>query len=64
MLWSPALPMGMALEGGEGGELDAKGVGGGGGVCGAKRRRKGLKVVSHFFIVSLFIHKLAHRRSD
>ena len=23
MFWSPALPMGMALEGGEGGELNA-----------------------------------------
>ena len=27
MLWSPALPMGMVLEGGEGGELDAGGWG-------------------------------------
>ena len=25
-LWSPALPMGMVLEGGEGGELEVRGV--------------------------------------
>ena len=30
MYWSPALPMEMALEGGESGELDARGGGRGG----------------------------------
>ena len=33
MYWPPTLPMGMALEGGDGGEL-AAGVGGGGGPVG------------------------------
>ena len=48
--------MGTALEGGEGGEMDAEGGGdGGGGACGVKR-------VGEERVRKLFrVHELAHR---
>ena len=51
MKWSPALPMGMALEGGEGGDLDA-----GGGVWGSEMCRGGEGRVQIFRV-----HMLDHR---
>ena len=57
MSWSPALPMGTALEGGEGGELNA-----GGGRRWNKRLGEGrVRRCSESFIKSVSYSDLAHR---